>query len=85
MFICVICHFAQVMWPIELVFKINIFFTGRGKCFKNRKKTFYFIIIIKKSYLYQALYLAKTWRASLWYSWHVLALRTRFTFSLSWF
>jgi len=28
------------MWPIELVFKINIFITGRGKCFKNRKKPF---------------------------------------------
>jgi len=48
MVICVICHFTRVMWPIGLVFKINIFITGRGKCFKNHKKRFtlFFIKII---------------------------------------
>ena len=39
MFICVICHFTRVMWPVELVFQINISITGRSvskstnKCF----------------------------------------------------
>ena len=28
MFICVICHVTRAMWPIELVFIINIYITG---------------------------------------------------------
>jgi len=84
MFIYLICHFTRVMWPIELVFEINIFITGKWKWFKTDKK-YVLLYCLTQSYQYQALNSAEAWHASLFCSRCMLVFRTRFTFPLSWF
>ena len=62
---------------------IDLFITGRGKCFKSLKTTFYFNL--KKIISALSFVFSEKWHVSLLYSWYVLVFRTRFTFPLSWF
>ena len=50
MFICVICHFTQFMWLIELVYKIKIFITVSA----SKIKINVLLYLFTTSYLYQA-------------------------------
>ena len=72
MFICVISHGS--CGPLNLYLKLTSLLQENVLLYN-----------LTKSYLYKALYSAKTRHASLLYSWYVLAFRTQFTFPLSWF
>ena len=50
MFICVICHFTQFMWLIELVYEIKIFITVSA----SKIKINVLLYLFTTSYLYQA-------------------------------